>query len=174
MPLPADLDGQLHLIVVLVDVIDQAGVAPVPDQALELLHDGGKQHILGALDDHGDDRVRLLAQMLGVAVQMKIVGLHHRFHPPSGILRHIGTAVEHPGDGAHRVPGHPGNILDGHLFCLFPGLCPALRLVHGTPAFLYARHSILTAVSHHCKDFPVQPFTAPAATPLMMYFWQAR
>ena len=143
-PLPAHPDGLIDLIVILIDVVDQAGVSAVPDTGLDTLHQIGKEHILGAFDDKCHSAAGLLLEVLGIAVARKMVGLHHRHHLGAGLLGYVRAVVEYPGDGTHRIAGQLGDVFDGQRNSPLVGL----RLFY--------------------------PLTAPAATPLMMCFWQDR
>ena len=118
--------------------------AAVPDAGLNPFHQVGKEHVLCALDDKRHTAAGLLLQVLGVAVQFEVVGLHHRQHLGAGLLGHIRTVIQHTGYRTHRVSGQLCYVLDGQ------------------------RNSPLVVCSG------AYPLTAPAATPLMMYFWQDR
>ena len=152
LPLPAQLQGVGHLVGVLVQVVDRRVPSRVPQQGLDALYQIGEQHVLGALDDDGDAGARLLLEVLGVVVGLKAVFLDYRHNPAAGLLADVGVVVENAGYGGYAEAGQAGDILDGH----------GCTLLSGDDA----ENSMGKTNSY--------PFTAPAATPLMMCFWQAR
>ena len=111
--LAVDLDGLLHLVLILVDVVDEAGVAAVLDERLHPLDNAGEQHVLGALNDDGDAGAGLLLEMLCVAVELKLMLLYHRHNGGPSFVGYAGAVIEDAGNGAHGVPGQARNVFDG-------------------------------------------------------------
>ena len=121
LPLPAELQGEGHLVGVLVQVVD-GGVPPrVPEQGLDALHQVGEEHVLGALHQQGDAGARLLFEVLGVVVGLEAVFLHDLHDPAAGLLADVRVVVEHPGHGGDADAGQAGDILDGHERASSPG-----------------------------------------------------
>ena len=120
LALPAELEGVGHLVGVLVQVVDRRVPPRVLQKLLAPLHQIGKEHIHGALDDHRHRGAGLLLEVLGVGVGLEALLLHHRQHLPAGVVGHVGVVVQHPGHGGHPHARQPRDILDGHL-------CPSFR-----------------------------------------------
>ena len=104
----------------------------------------------------------VLLELLGIDVQLEAAfrrGLQNHLSCP---FADVGVVIQRPGNGADGIPRLGGQVLDCH------GYSPSLFSVWEMPTGP-------GPVGMYCKSLlSDQPFTAPAATPLMMYFWQVR
>ena len=103
-----------HFVGVLVKEIDDQRVGTVFHQPLQLLHQRGKQLVVGALYQHQYAAAHRLLQILGVGIQNEAGLFHHRQDALPRLFADVRVVIQHAGNGAYRIAGFPGNILDGH------------------------------------------------------------
>ena len=141
LPLADEMCRTQHLIVVLIDEIDDERVRCGREERLQLLDHRGEHLIVSAFHHNEDGVALLLLERLCAGVQLKAMFRRDGEDGAPRPFADVRLVVEHARDGAERVAGQAHEILDRHV-----------------PRRLFRRH----------------PLTAPAATPLMIYFWQKR
>ena len=106
-------------------------------------HHLAEQFVANALDDHQNGVGMVLLELLGIGIELEAAFLSRFQDGLTGFFADMGMTVQCPGNGAYRVAGFCRQIFDGHWHTFLPE-----------------------------SETADQPFTAPAATPLMMCFWQ--
>ena len=117
LPLPAELHGLFHLIVVFIQIVEGYHLAGCTEPALHLLDDARKEPVARALYDDAVSPAFPLFQLPGVVVWDKAQFLHRRQDLLPGGVTYAGAAVENAGYCAYCVTGTLGHVFDGHCHC---------------------------------------------------------